>query len=256
MESEIKNLDDLVFKNRNKNYGAYANRKNYSRYMIYAMVAAISIFFMGISVPLIAGYVNRLNNDEGPVVYISDTLQRVREHTMEIKLPEPEKKTVTEPVFRPPLVVSDTNEVTGDLADLQDKGNNRGIIDTTGGGGGGEVIDKTPPVIEPTPKETFIIVEEMPEFPGGEKGRLKYLSENVAYPRIAIETGIQGPVYVGFVVDESGKVVEPELWRGIGGGCDEEAMRVVQNMPKWKPGRQNGKEVRVKFSMAINFTLK
>jgi periplasmic protein TonB len=255
MEGEIKNLDDLVFKNRNKNYGAYANRKNYSRYMIWAMIVAIAIFFMGISVPLIAGYMNKLNKENGPVVYISDTLQLVKDREKEIKLPEPEKKPNAEPVFRPPVVVSDTNEVTGDLADLQDKGNNKAITDSTGSADG-EVVDKTPLVIDPTPKETFIIVEEMPEFPGGEKGRLKYLSDNVKYPPIAIETGIQGPVYVGFVVDEAGKVVELELKRGIGGGCDEEALRVMQNMPHWKPGRQNGKEVRVRFSMAINFTLR
>ncbi|MFA5195759.1 MAG: energy transducer TonB, partial [Bacteroidales bacterium] len=100
------------------------------------------------------------------------------------------------------------------------------------------------------------IVEEMPEFPGGEKERIKFLTGNMHYPDIAKEMGIQGPVYLTFIIEKDGTVTGVNILRGIGGGCDEEASRVVNMMPKWTPGRQNGKEVRVQFNMPVLFTLK
>lgn len=101
----------------------------------------------------------------------------------------------------------------------------------------------------------FVIVESMPMFPGGEEARLKYLNENVRYPTMANEAGIQGRVYVEFVVEKDGSVTNVRVIRGIGGGCDEEAIRVVQNMPKWIPGRQRNVPVRVRFNMPIKFIL-
>jgi protein TonB len=103
--------------------------------------------------------------------------------------------------------------------------------------------------------EIFLVVENQPEFPGGEEGRLKYLRDNVKYPDLAKESGIQGTVYVQFVVEPDGRVSNVEVLRGIGGGCDEEAIRVVKNMPKWKPGSQRGRNVRVSYRMPIKFTL-
>lgn len=103
--------------------------------------------------------------------------------------------------------------------------------------------------------EIFTVVEEQPTFPGGEAARLKFLQENIVYPQIAKESGIQGTVYVAFVVERNGSVTDVRIMRGIGGGCDEEAVRVVKNMPKWSPGKQRGKPVRVAFTMPIRFTL-
>lgn len=102
----------------------------------------------------------------------------------------------------------------------------------------------------------FTIVEEMPSFPGGENERNRFLAMNINYPQEAVLTGIQGTVYVQFIIDRNGSVTEVKVLKGIGGGCDEEAMRVVQIMPKWKPGKQNGKNVRVIFNMPIYFRLK
>jgi TonB family protein len=102
----------------------------------------------------------------------------------------------------------------------------------------------------------FTIVEEMPSFPGGEIARNKFLSENIVYPQLATESGIQGTVYVSFIVDSKGNITDLKILRGIGSGCDEEAIRVVKLMPLWKPGRQNGKFVSVLFNMPIYFTLK
>ena len=104
-------------------------------------------------------------------------------------------------------------------------------------------------------KTIFTIVEEMPSFPGGDAARNKFLSENIVYPMQASENGIQGTVYVSFIVNTDGKTENIKILRGIGGGCDEEAMRVVKLMPRWKPGKQNGKMVSVFYTMPVYFKL-
>ncbi len=104
-------------------------------------------------------------------------------------------------------------------------------------------------------QEIFRVVENAPAFPGGDNARMKFLQDNIKYPAMARESGIQGTVYVTFVVERSGAVTDVKILRGIGGGCDEEAVRVVKNMPKWEPGKQRGKPVRVQFNMPIKFTL-
>jgi len=104
-------------------------------------------------------------------------------------------------------------------------------------------------------EEIFVIVEQNPEYPGGDEARLNFLRNNVKYPQMAREAGIQGTVYVNFVVEKDGNVTQVKIARGIGGGCDEEAMRVTKMMPKWKAGKQRGKEVRVSYNMPIKFTL-
>lgn len=101
-----------------------------------------------------------------------------------------------------------------------------------------------------------LIVEDMPLFPGGEEAMMKYLAKNIKYPRIAKETGIQGTVYIVFVVEKNGTVSNANVHRGIGGGCDDEALRVVNNMPVWKAGSQQGRPVRVQFNLPIHFHLK
>lgn len=103
--------------------------------------------------------------------------------------------------------------------------------------------------------EIFTVVESMPEFPGGDAARMKFLQENIKYPQLARESGIQGTVYVTFVVEPDGSISNVRVLRGIGGGCDEEAVRVIQSMPRWIPGKQRGKPVRVQFNMPIRFTL-
>lgn len=124
-------------------------------------------------------------------------------------------------------------------------------------------IDKYVPVINnyvkpEDPDETddpFTIVEEDPSYSGGYEEMQKYLAENIKYPQIARETGIQGTVYLTFIVERNGSVTDVKILRAVGGGCDEEAIRVVENMPKWSPGKQRGKPVRVQFNMPIKFTL-
>ncbi|NQT78312.1 MAG: energy transducer TonB [Bacteroidetes bacterium] len=109
-----------------------------------------------------------------------------------------------------------------------------------------EVLDEAP---------IFTVVESMPEFPNGMKELYVYLGNNIKYPVMAKESGIQGKVYVTFVVERNGSITDVKVLRGIGGGCDEEAIRVVAAMPKWKPGKQRGKPVRVQYNLPVRFTL-
>jgi protein TonB len=105
-------------------------------------------------------------------------------------------------------------------------------------------------------EQIFTIVEEMPTFPGGEAELFKYLGKNIKYPQMATDAGISGVVYVTFVVGKDGKITDVKVLRGIGGGCDEEAVRVVKSMPPWKPGKQRGKPVTVQYNLPIRFTLR
>ena len=104
-------------------------------------------------------------------------------------------------------------------------------------------------------EEFFMVVENMPEFPGGDLGLMKYIQKNVKYPAIAKEYNITGKVYVSFIVDKKGSVTNVKIVRGVDKNLDAEAMRVVKSLPKYKPGKQRGKSVRVMFTIPINFTL-
>lgn len=122
-----------------------------------------------------------------------------------------------------------------------------------------ETIIDAVPVIEEDEgdddAEVFIIVEDMPEFPGGELALRKWIGSNIKYPVIAAENGIQGKVYVTFVVDKDGSISNARIARGVDPSLDQEALRVVNKLPKWKPGKQRGKPVRVSYTVPINFQL-
>ncbi len=122
------------------------------------------------------------------------------------------------------------------------------------------IIDVAPVVstqeeAEEEDTQVFFIVEDMPEFPGGELALRQFIANSVKYPVIAQENGIQGRVYVTFVVDADGSVSEPRIARGVDPSLDKEALRVVSALPKWKPGKQRGKPVRVSYTVPINFQL-
>jgi protein TonB len=163
--------------------------------------------------------------------------------------------TQQEQPLEPPKPVSPTTfEITDDTAAIQDVIN----IDI-------EVRPDQPapayvpviPEVEPEPIEEkiFTFVEEYPEFPGGDKALREFILNNLNYPEIARKTGITGTVYVQFVVEKDGSISDVKVVRGIGGGCDEEAVRVVKSMPKWKPGKQRGMPVRVYFTLPIELKL-
>lgn len=176
--------------------------------------------------------------------------------TMEMDFIEEEDIPITKPEEPPPppppepstelVIVDDDVEIEEEfVVDVE------ATIET-------EVQDFTPVFVEEEEVEEdyiFEIVEENPEFPGGQEAMMTYLRDNIRYPTVARESGIQGSVFVTFVVEKDGSVTNVEILRGIGGGCDREAIRVVRNMPKWKPGRQRNQPVRVQYRMPIRFVL-
>jgi protein TonB len=103
--------------------------------------------------------------------------------------------------------------------------------------------------------QPFVIVEQMPQFPGGEKEMMKFIKNNLRYPTIAAEMGVSGTVIVNFVVDRDGKITRIKVVRGIGAGCDEEAVRVLGKMPAWSPGKQGGRAVLVSYTVPFKFIL-
>ena len=110
-------------------------------------------------------------------------------------------------------------------------------------------------VKESVDEPTFIAVEQMPEFPGGQEGLVNYLVENLNYPEKAKAKKITGKVYVSFVVEKDGSISNVKVLRDIGYGCGEEAVRVVKAMPRWNPGMHRGKLVRVQYTLPLNFQL-
>lgn len=119
---------------------------------------------------------------------------------------------------------------------------------------------EAPPMVQapgeaPAAAEIYSVTEQMPQYPGGIPALTAFLSRNLVYPAKAQEAGIQGKVIVRFVVGNDGSLSDVKVVRGIGGGCDEEALRVIRKMPKWNPGKQNGKAVKVYYSQPISFRL-
>jgi protein TonB len=114
----------------------------------------------------------------------------------------------------------------------------------------------TPAVAPPEGETIWMVVEEMPQFPGGRPAWEKYLRENLRYPEEAKRAGIKGTVHIGFVVCEDGSILNPQLLRGIHPDCDREALRLVSEMPNWLPGKQRGQPVRVRYSLPVRFFFK
>ncbi len=104
-------------------------------------------------------------------------------------------------------------------------------------------------------EEVFVVVEEQAEFPGGLDSMYAFIHKNLKYPELAKEKGIQGRVFVSFIIEKDGSISNVKILRGIGGGCDEATVEMIKNMPKWKPAKQRGKEVRCQFNLPIKFEL-
>jgi protein TonB len=167
-----------------------------------------------------------------------------RQEDIVLPPPPPPQQTISDVID----VVEDKIEVNDDFMSMESDENT--AVD---------IVDVAP-VAEPEPEveeepQVFFIVENMPEFPGGELALRKFIAENVRYPEMAKENDIQGTVYVRFVVDTDGSVKNVEVIRGVDPLLDKEAIRVIQSLPKWKPGKQRGKAVKVSHSVPIKFAL-
>jgi len=180
-----------------------------------------------------------------------DLQTRVADDIAEEIIPITEQKVKPPPPPPPKQVtqikiVEDDVEVEDDL-DIDVEADDETVVE--------EYIPPSDDEEEVDEAEIFTVVESMPSFPGGMGELMKFLSQNINYPTLAKESGIQGRVFINFVVEPNGKISNVKVLRGIGGGCDEEAVRVVKSMPKWSPGKQRGKPVRVSYNLPVKFTL-
>ncbi len=250
-------MDEIVFEHRNKNYGAYILRKMYNKQIVRALFLATAIMIAGLAYPLALSY--KANNGARyvPVDVDVNLLNVPKPHVDIPQLPKTLQKNSEIPkrlVFVAPNIVA--GEAPGDIdifnMDDRNKYSNSVPVNVTEE----PVAMKKEDVIEIKNDEPPVLfAEEMPIYPGGDAGRMKFLADNIKYPQFALENGIQGTVYVQFIIDSKGNITDFKIQRGIGGGCDEEAERVIKMMPQWHAGKQNGKPVRVIFNMPVVFRI-
>jgi protein TonB len=245
---------DIVFEDKNKEYGAFKLRKSSSKSHLVALIVTGVLFTFSVSFPLLIK-----GSDSNDTMSIGDitTLTNV-ELDKKIEIIEPLK---SEPpkvaVFRPWVVKPDDQAGDDDIISMDSlisivvpRGNN----DTTAF----KDVDKDNKdkrIITETIKP-FMIVEVMPEFPGGESEMMEFLGKNIAYPQDAREANVQGTVYATFVVNPDGSISNIQILRGVYASCDKEALRVIKMMPNWKPGKQNGVAVPVQLNLPIAYVLK
>lgn len=248
-------FDDIVFEDRNKEYGAYTLRKRYNRTVIIAMLVGIIIIATAIITPYLNAKAleNRSKRAERQVEIKMENLDQPNEVVAPPPPPPPPPPDVVQQQkYVPPVVVDSikpedmTQLMTADEAQVEVK--NEEVV---------EVVAVKEEVQEDDSEATpFVVVEEMPMFPGGDIELLKYIADNTNYPDIAKENNIQGRVIVRFCVTSKGGVNQVSILKGVDPELDAEAIRVVNTLPKFKPGKQGGKPVPVWYMVPITFTLK
>ena len=261
---------ELIFKDRNKEYGAYDMRLDTPKRHNLATLIVIVVVILVITLPMLIKFITP--EKENKIV--------VNEVTTLAKLPEAEIKRNEElqPMMKPttpppplkstikftsPVIKKDEEVGEEDEIKSQDELAARGnvaisIADVKGndeidGQDIADFKDFVAPEVEE--EEVYIIVEQMPGFPGGEEALLKYISDHIEYPTMAVERGIEGRVTVRFVVNKDGYVQDVTVIRGVHELLDKEAVRVIQSLPRWNPGKQNGVAVAVYYNVPVNFTL-
>ena len=266
---------NLVFKNRNQSYGAYALRSESAGTTMRALFVGSAIFVLAFAGPKIYSLfkkdevaVESVNNDRIVDVVLPPKVEQPK--TKEVILPKADPimekiKTVKPmsrptpvadaPPFTPPTIQEMDHAAVGTVtqtgvetdlsaAPSEGAGNGTGVgTNASEGSGTGEEIYNA------------IDIEAYPEFEGGMKAWYKFIQRNLRYPASAIEQEKQGKVFISFVIERDGSISDIKVMKGVGYGMDEEASRVIGKSPKWKPGKQNGKSVRVRFNMPITFTM-
>jgi periplasmic protein TonB len=250
---KVPGFDEIIFENRNKEYGAYNLRKSYlatSGLSLLGVLASVTTLI------IILSFTVEKETRARPVI---DTFSiPPPEPTLfvpkNILPPDPEvpKPKVSAPMYTAPEIVDKLESTDRGMASM-------GYIDSIINRPVDKVVsvEQVPdPVIPPDESIPYVSVQEMPVFPGGNQTLLRFIAEAIKYPEEAAANGIQGRVTVSFVVSSDGSVKKVTVIQGIHPSLNEEAIRVVSSLPKWKPGRQNGKEVPVIFSVPVNFKLK
>ena len=264
---------ELVFENKNKAYGAYQLRKETGKRNVKAMI----IVFATIAAIIVAAWAKVAIENAMPKKVAIETdvelskLAQKKEAKVERKEPvkgEMEQKVVekvkSSVKFTAPEIKKDEDVKPEDELKSQDdlaKTNTAiGSFDVKGNDEAeGEVLKAKEVIAEEKPKEeetkVFDVVEQMPQFPGGQQALFEYLSKNIKYPVIAEENGVQGRVIVTFVVERDGSITDVKVVKSVDPSLDKEAQRVVKAMPHWIPGKQNGSAVRVKYTVPVTFRL-
>jgi periplasmic protein TonB len=255
--------DNLVFENRNKAYGAYSVRRSYSDRVIYALFISMAGLVLILTTPMLVSLLKGEEVKLPPVISdlpptLIDLKKKVdiilTQHT-----PPPAHAPATASQRKIPPVVT--------TADVPDE--NIPLVEqlTSGVEGSGQISESDPnafttgisegvgelPVVKRS--EPFITVEEMPEYVGGTEAMVRFIQRKIHYPAAARRTGVDGTVYVSFVIDPEGKIINPSILRGISADCDAEALRLISMMPLWKAGRQNHTPVSVKMVLPIRFKI-
>lgn len=264
---------EMVFEGRNKEYGAYRLRKNAGKRNLYSLItifiAALAIWG-GIS--LVKFVESRTKSVAQTSVAEISALNQPKKKAevkqqQKVKLEQPEKvveRVKSSVKFTAPVIKKDDEVKPEDELKTQEELMNTktaiGALDVKGNDdANGEVLKLKEAVAQPEPKpeveKVFDVVEQMPSFPGGPSALMEWLSNNVKYPVVAQENGVQGRVVVSFVVERDGSITDVKVVRGVDPSLDKEASRVVRAMPRWIPGKQNGSAVRVKYNVPVAFRL-
>ena len=269
---------DMVFAGKNKEYGAYQLRKGTSGRNIKALLILV------IAAALVGGFlawkvIEQKQAEEQQAYMEAMKLAKLQQQAKkEEKKKEPVKPKIepkkeipvaretqkfTAPVIKKDELVKEENQVK-QMDKLDDKvavgtENKEGVKDRTVEAVRNDIAVAAPPP-PPAPKpevatKVFDVVEEMPSFPGGQGALMSYLASNIKYPVVAQENGVQGRVIVSFVVERDGSISDVRVARSVDPSLDREAQRVVKSMPRWKPGKQNGSAVRVKYTVPVVFRL-
>ena len=258
MESEFKKVpsfNDIVFETRNKEYGAYVLRANYSRNIMLALMAGVFIMASATIVPYLKfrAVDSRLTQEERLVEIRLENLDQPVEHVTPPPEPPAAQEILQQAKYIPPLVVDSVKPedeiqlMTADQAQIE-------VQDS-------EVIEEIVQVAEEVGEteeeqaEPFYVVEEMPMFPGGDAEIQRYIGANVVYPEVAKENNIQGRVIMKFCVTPTGGVDQISVLKGVDPELDAEVVRVLKTLPKFKPGKQGGRPVPVWYTIPINFKL-
>jgi protein TonB len=252
-DQKVPGFDEIIFANRNKSYGAYDLRRRYKLAASLSILGGVTLC----SIPLILTFIFspepvKAKADAGIFVVVqTDNLIDPAKIAQPVHL----KLASAPPQFRyvEPKVVDDTMDLTNLLINdiAQDSVINNTVSDNI------DSIIYSPPVTEEIEEtEPFTFVEEPPMFPGGNSALLKFIAENTVYPAEALENSIQGKVFIKFAVSADGSVKRLEITRSVHPLLDEEAKRVVSTLPKWKPGKQNGKPVPVWYSVPVTFEIR
>lgn len=266
---------ELIFEGRNKAYGAYRLRRSTSKRNIYSIIA-IAIFaalFIGISMAKLAYDQYQAAHQKIDAVAELSALNQPKQKKAEVKRKievEPQKEEVKQVKssikFTAPVIKEDDQVKPEDMMKTQDQlmetNTAIGALDVKGNSEDGEVLKVTQRVADeptkPAPEvenKVFDVVEQMPSFPGGAGALMSYLSQNIRYPVVAQENGVQGRVVVSFVVERDGSITDVHVVRSVDPSLDKEAQRVISSMPHWIPGKQNGSAVRVKYTVPVSFRL-